>query len=306
MVDGWFPGKEQFDALVASITRLDDTSRPWSEIAAGLERMLDHARRQGWEGDSRVRKMAEDATRLSWGVLARYLSVFRRLGTVSDREGVPAEHLISDGFNATEAAIRLYDRDRTAGLTALKDLHHGRQTLAGVRRDLELARGGSADGAIVSKSLLLRKRKGEIKEVEVALKEDGAALFGERCTIVRRPPLGFFKQIGVEARRDEMIIGGANILTPDAALKGDSIEAVLPAALLMATYVPVFYLLFSPGADPVAVVRAKTAVQNFEAENVGVATTAGSKFDILRHPKPRRPSDPGYERLRDRLLADGR
>lgn len=291
------------DAILEALDRSDGSARPWHATARALQRLADHAREEEWNGDGQVRQLAERATKLSWGALARYLSAFNRIEAIATREGVAVEDLISDGFNSAEVAVRLYDRNREDGLTALRDLHHGRQTLAGVRRALEIAKGGQADGAVVAKSALLRKRKGEILGVEVALRDHGARLFGAGCKITRRPSLRYFKHIGVEARVAGKLVGGANILTPDPALKTDQIETMLPGALLLSNYFPRFFLIFSSGADPDAIDRTRAALKAFEAKHVSVATTVGESFQVEMEPVDRVPTAPGYEVLRDRLLA---
>jgi hypothetical protein len=74
----------------------------------------------------------------------------------------------------------------------------------------------------------------------------------------------------LEARIDGRIVGGADIMTPDASLKHDQLEAVLPTALLLAEFLPRFFLLFSPRSDDKVVERAKEALDLFDASSVGI------------------------------------
>ncbi len=268
--------------------------------------MFEIARANGLHADARVRVLAEDASKLSWAILSRYLSATRRIRAITVFEGVALDDVLSFGFNAVEAAVRLYDRDRQSGLTALRDLRLGRQTLAGVRRSLELARAGNADESEVSKSRLLRKRALELKGAETAVHQDNAKLFSVECEITRRPRLSFFKQLGIEARVEGRLVGGANIYAQDAALRSDRFDSDLPAAMLLARFHPRFYLIFSQGTDKNVVDRATSALKAFGSANVGVALQQKATLQLIRKPTMDLVQPDDYEGLRDRLLAEGK
>jgi hypothetical protein len=270
MINDEFPESEELERLKRQLNR-NGTTKPWFVTAMALEELAEYSRDQPWNKDDAVRKIAEEATDLSWGLLARYLSVVRRLRAISSREGgIPMDRLLSNGFNAVEVAVRLYDRSARDGLAALRELHFGDLTLSQVRRMLENSKPGTADSSAVAKSRLLRKRGSEIESVERALEARGELIFGAGCRITRRPALRFFRRAGLEARIDGRIVGGADIMTPDASLKHDQLEAVLPTALLLAEFLPRFFLLFSPRSDDKVVERAKEALDLFDASSVGI------------------------------------
>lgn len=301
-VNGTFTESGKLESVIRALSRDENPGCTWHDVAVALEELIALAQRDQWQGDAQIRTIAEGSAKLSWAILTRYLSAARRLRTVATREEVAIEELLSPGFNALEAAIRLYERHRDDGLTALRDLHYGRQTLAGVRRSLEFARAGNAVGSEVSKSLLLRKRASELKLAEAALHKDGSRLFGNGCSIIRRPPLQYFRQFGVDARVDGLLVGGGNVFTQDAGTRSDRFDVDLPASLLLAQYYPRFFLIFSQGADTKIMDRAEGALENFGATHVGVAYQQHSKLEIIRQVKNELSAPADYELLRDRLL----
>jgi hypothetical protein len=274
-----------------------------ASIAQLQVRLVLHVRDQPLVGEDVARKIAEAETRLTWGLLARYLSVMRRLRAVSSQEHISIEQLLSNGFNAVEIAVRIYERSPKDGLLALRDLNRGDLTLAQVRLMLESSKPGRADESAVAKGRLLRKRSAELEVVDLAMERGGHLIFGAGCRVARRPPLRFFRRAGLEARIDGRVVGGADILTPDASLKNDQLEAVLPAALLLAEFFPRFFLIFSPRSDEKVVQKANEALNIFNAPVGIIKISEYYQFETVRETRtssaPSRSSE--YDLLKAKL-----
>ncbi|MFX7844923.1 hypothetical protein ABTK14_21985, partial [Acinetobacter baumannii] len=73
------------------------------------------------------------ATRLSPGVLRRYVLLLDRLRSIAAIEGLERDALLSPVFNAAEVAVRIYDRNATAGISSLRELKAGEVTLVQLR-----------------------------------------------------------------------------------------------------------------------------------------------------------------------------
>jgi hypothetical protein len=300
MINGGLPRSEQLERIKTELS-CRETGSAWFKTAAALEELFKYVRGQPSAEEDSARKIAEAETRLTWGLLARYLSVMRRLRTVSSQEHVPIDQLLSNGFNAVEIAVRIYERSRTDGLLALRELNRGDLTLAQVRHMLKTSKPGRADESVVAKGRLLRKRSVELERVDRALERGGHLIFGAGCRILRRPALRFFRRVGVEARIGDRIVGGADILTPDASLKNDPLEMVLPTALLLAEYLPIFYLIFSPGSDDKVVQSAKEALDDFNA-SVGIfKVSEHGQFDPVRQAGQVSQENRQYDQLKAKL-----
>lgn len=231
-----------------------------------------------------LRKAASEATKLSAGVLRRYVVLLDRLRTIAEAEGMPRDALVSRVFNAAEVAARIYDLDRALGVKSLTELKAGEITLVQLRERLGVL--SAAAEARQSKPVrpspessargmaVLRARELKRGFMLHALNEHAAPIWGSGTTVKRRPTSRFFTSHQ-----------GFEILTPDAErraglemfiLDGHEeselryLEGVFPAYLTLATFYPKFYFLFSPSTPDPSVARAVDLLALFGANSIGV------------------------------------
>ncbi|MEH2524202.1 MULTISPECIES: hypothetical protein [unclassified Bradyrhizobium] len=254
---------------------------PW-HVTAGLMRQ---ALAPGKLDSETVRRIASEATGLSWGLLTRYLNVLGRIETAASSAGVPPDDLISPGFNGVEIAIRLYDRSSELGLAALRGLHDGTTSLAEVRNRLASAPAGSADADVVSRSRLLRRNATEIQAVEDAVEAARGALFPKDSIIRRRRGLLYFRRVGIEIiASNGAPLCGLDIVT-DSAQGRDSLDAGLAQSVLLSTYFPRFHLVFSPSADASTIDEAVSALELLTVPWIGIIQVLETgRLEIIRKP----------------------
>jgi hypothetical protein len=280
---------------------------PWWVVADQVERALETADDYGPWSDETLQHAVEDATDRSWGVLTRYRSVLRRVRAAAAAKGMPAEALMSAGFNAMELAVRLYDRLPTQGFEALVGLKDGTASLAEIRAKLAAAPAGGADGVVVARSRLLRQRAREIKLVEAALSGSAERLFGKDPVVRRRPALLYFRRVGYEvAGEDGRIVCGLDALVPGPAQDRDALDSAMAPAVLLSSYFPKFYLVLSPGCHPQLADLVGEALDALHVHGIGVmqVTEGGAVFiprEPVGYPQPDRTAF--YESLRRNLAV---
>jgi hypothetical protein len=268
---------------------------PWYVIAMALDEAITGASALGY-GEDVVRKIAEDATGLSRGLLTRYLSTIRRVKAAAAAAGLALNEILSPGFNAVETAVRLYDRSPSQGLDILQDLARGRIGLRHVKRavsqDFELE-----EASFDPRSRTLRRRGLELQTVEKAL-----ALFFPGDWLQRRPPMRYFRHIGWEIRdQDGVCKSGVDVIAAHTDEASSELEAVLPSAALLSHYFPRFYIAFSPNSPRRAADEAVGALELLGLPWFGVIKVQPDlSVDELRKPKGRPDPDrcSEYESLR--------
>jgi hypothetical protein len=260
-------------------------------------------------GEDVLKRTIAEATGLSWGILTRYNSTFRRVKAAAAAAGKDVEALLSPGFNGVEAGIRLYDRSAADGLEALLALHSGSMSAVQVRRKLDGASTDRLNDALASRSRLLRRRGLEIDAMEKALVRHSAQFFPKDSTAKRRPALRYFRKVGMEVRRkDGTCVCWLDLMASEADNAAGELDAGLAKTILLSTYFPMFFLFFSAGSPEEAVKEAVAALDLVDVPWLGVMRViADGTIEIVRRsvgrPVPERTSE--YESLRAKL-AHGR
>ncbi|MDX3965523.1 MAG: hypothetical protein QHD01_02850 [Bradyrhizobium sp.] len=215
---------------------------PWHRIAEILKERL--AGRERAEAAA-VLVQAEASTHLKPLVLKRILAIAERLDRMSRREGIPAVELALPSYNALELALRLYDRDRAAGLRALEELRAGRTTIAELQRRVSSLPPGSADPAAAARSAALVRRAETIRTCRAAIAAYVRSEFGRRAATAPRPAMRHFHRLGFEVRADGRILAGVDLHLTEGAQSKDSDG--LARSLLLARHLPLFVLAFGAG-----------------------------------------------------------
>jgi hypothetical protein len=269
---------------------------PWYVIAMALDEAVTGASALGY-GEDVVRKIAEDASGLSRGLLTRYLSTIRRVKAAAAANGLAANELLSPGFNAVEAAVRLYDRSPLQGLEILKDLAKGRIALRHVQRaisqDFE-----KEEASFDPRSRTLRRRGLELQSVEKAL-----AGFFPKDWLQRRPPMRYFRHIGWEIRdQDGVCKWGIDVIAAHTDEASSEVEALLPGAALLSLYFPGFYIAFSPNSPQRAADEAVGALELLGLPWIGVLKVRPD-LSVDEPRKPKGCPDPDRSSLYESLRA---
>ncbi|KWV48399.1 hypothetical protein AS156_18120 [Bradyrhizobium macuxiense] len=307
MVDGPLTQEEKL-AVFRRQLEYRQRGRPWYELARGLDEAMRGAAALGYGSDV-IKRMAEQVTGLSPGLVMRYVSTYRRVGVAAKAAGVAPEFLLAPGFNPVEMAVRLYDRSPEAGLEALKALAEGRIGSSELRQKLSEA--VAADRSLAaSRSRTHRSRALELRAIQRALEGARGSLFPTDSLFVRRPPLAYFRRDGMEVRGAD----GACMCGLDLFVSADenaiaSFEASLPSAFLLSLYFPRTFFVFSPQAPDSAVHRAIAAIDLFLAPWIGVLRITPELAIVTVRAGVGRP-DPdrhdGYEALRSELSLSDR
>ena len=310
-------GKGAASALAAA----KNGGQPWFVIGS----IFADALRNNREQDHReVREAAAEATRLSPGVLRRYALLLDRLRSIAAIEGLDQDALLSPVFNAAEVAVRIYDRNAAAGISALRELKAGDVTLVQLRDRLtkvpvELTGPSDAPDAVEGEARMQRNERiggAVIKERFVkiafmlqALRGSRPSLWPEAEKIRRRPQSPFFtghqgfEVVGKDP--EKAIFAGIEMLILDR--DGiDYLERALPSYLTLATFYDRFYFAFSPGTPVGHVSHAAELLEAFDAGSTGILIVS-SEGAVTAMTKPRSgpvPSRVGNYALlrRDRTL----
>jgi DNA-binding transcriptional MerR regulator len=247
---------------------------PWHTVGRLLQKRFE--RSENWGRRTDIWDEAGGAAGLAPVVLKRFLVIMNKLDRVSVETGIPPAALVSPSYGAVELALRLYDRDAGLGLHALSELRERRMTIEGLQKILSETPAGSANPSAVSRSVSLRERATLVKHCEDALSQNTGFMFGPGTTIVRRPILKHFRRIGFEILDGSRILGGADLhLLETAEGLKDSPEG-LAQSLLLAHYLPIFYLAFAPGVAAGTVESAEQALDALGMAWVGIITIDAS------------------------------
>lgn len=280
----------------------------WHVLALRLDEAVVGATSLGY-GEDVVKRMAEEATGLSWGLVTRYLSTIRRVKIAAAAAGVATETLLSPGFNSVEIAVRLYDRSPAQGLEALKSLTEGRIMSAQLKRKLAESF-ALEESAFDPRSRTLRRRGLELQTVETALKRGVGTVFPKDSFVQRRPYLRFFRRIGMEVRGpDGACVCGLDLMTSHADDASGELEDAFPSAYMLSLYFPAFYFVFSPNSPQRAVDEAISALELFECPWFGVMKVLPDHSieqvrPVKGRPKPDRSDE--YESFRTKLAVGRR
>jgi len=300
----------QEEKLATFRRQLEDRQRgrPWYELARGLDEAMRGAAELGYGSDV-IKRMAEQATGLSPGLVMRYVSTYRRIGVAAKAAGVAPEFLLAPGFNPVEMAVRLYDRSPEVGLQALKELAEGRLGSSDLRKMLSKAVAADASVA-ASRSRTHRSRALELQAVQRAVEGARGSLFPTDSLIVRRPPLVHFRRDGIEVRgADGACVCGLDLFVSADENAAAVFEVSFPSAFLLSLYFPRTFFVFSPHAPDAAVRRAIAAIDLFRAHWIGVLRIVPELTIVTVRQGVGRP-DPdrvaGYEALRSELSPPDR
>lgn len=269
-------------------------------------------------GATSVFDVAAKATGLKPVVLKRLLAIVERLDRVTSETGIAANALLSGSYNAVELALRLYDRDREAGLRALADLRSRRTTIAKLQRLVAETPPGTANPAATARSAALVHRARTIKVCREAIAEYVHDEFGRRASMAPRPVLRHFHRAGFDIAGDGRILAGVDLHLPEPPQPKD--PDGLAHSLLLARLLPLFVVAISIGP----VIRKGQGLENsasVDAASEWAATTraidmgwvgiltidADGAIGELQPPKPN-PDDPDpavYSAVRAFLAARG-
>lgn len=240
------------------------TGQPWHVLAGILRQALGKV---GAADHAQLWRIAARETELSEVMLRRYLGALDRLEAVETEAKLTPGDLLSATFAPAELALRLYSRDPKAGLEALKALKQRKVTLRDLRKKLEDSEPAAADAATRARSL--RDRGMLVARCEDLVSAEAAGLFGAGTVAARRPSARYLRRVGFEFRNpDGDIIGGADLYLADSGGR-DPLEG-LAQSLLLAGYLPAFYVVVGPDLDATDADRAADALDALEANSTGV------------------------------------
>src|ERR1700676_303824 len=279
---------QQAEKLEAFRQQLADrrVRAPWHSIARQMDELIAATAGSGEARREQAFRVAKEATGLDRALLGRYLTTLRRVKSAAAALGIDPDGLLAVGLNALEMALRLYDRSPERGLESFQRLKSGRMSLKEVRHMLADAPQGKVGDDVAMRSRALRQRASEIQAVEAAIEQSVGTLFPKDSIVRRRRGLVYFHRVGIEVvRKDGTTICGVDIVAVDPDSNRDKLDAVLAPVILLSTFFPKFYLVFSPGSDPSAVDEAVEALDLIDARWVGVMkVSVGSEIEVVRKP----------------------
>ena len=255
----------------------------WHETAARIDAMI----ASGDADETAAKRLAEEATGLSWGLMTRYLSAYRRVKAAARKAHMPPEALLSPAFNGVEAAVRLYDRSDHHGLQALQDLALGKTSLTEVRDTLKHITEARLAARSSDRGSVLRGRADQIGLIEEALTENADEIFGKDSKIRARPRLLYVRKPGFEVAANGAVRAGVDTYVSGQGAGRDRVDDVLPTALLLSTWFPAFYLACSPSTADEEAWNLVGALEIIgKAPWIGVLrVTADGDVETLREPK---------------------
>ena len=303
-------GKD-FEDLRREMSAARDGGQPWFVLGDIFSRALATASDADLPA---LRTAAAEATRLSPGVLRRYVVLLDRLRAIAASEGLARDALISRVFNAAEVAARIHDLDPQRGMTALLELKAGAVTLDQLRKRLtelpapelepfeEPPKEERPSKRSVARGLAaIRSRELKAAFMLKALEPWAGERWGEGASLRRRPATRFYT-----AHQGFEILGKAG---PDRRLAGVELfildgreeselryfEGVFQAYLVLATFYPRFFFAFSPSTPDASVARAAALLGAFGAASVGVArvTAQGAVETVVEPSGPPAPDRTG-------------
>lgn len=254
----------------------------WHELAKTLLQRPEHRSRRDW------RLLLADASRatgLAPIMLPRYVKLLEKMRSIAGSPSALTD-LMAHQFHATETAVRLYERNPTKGMQALKDLKAGATTGDEIRE--QLAKEPHSPDDLKTRTHRLRNQL--FKEAERALQSEAERLFGQGCTVGRRASVPTLSRTGYEVFSEEgNPVAAIDLYLPDISISGDRDPfEPLAQSLLLSRYVPQFYVLLAPGFTQQDVRRLETLIDAFEDEAVGILHMPDAQsIDPIR--RPRRP-----------------
>jgi hypothetical protein len=278
-----------------------DGGQPWFVIGSIYAEALRNIREQ----DHReLRDVAAKATRLSPGVLRRYVLLLERLRSIAAVEGLERDALLSPVFNAAEVAVRIYDRNASTGISSLRELKAGEVTLVQLRDRLstvpvEMTAPADAPDALQSETRMERnerigraffqERGVKVAFMLQALRETSPSLWPEAGNIQRRPQSRFFtghqgfEVVGKDP--EKAIVAGIEMLIRDRD-RVEDLEREMPSYLTLATFYDRFYFAFSPGTPASYVSHAAELLEAFNAGSIGILVVS-SDGAVMAKREPR-------------------
>jgi hypothetical protein len=280
--------------------------QPWFVAARLLRDTL--ARAPDESAASRIRSQAAEATRLSPGVLRRYVALLDRLDGIATIEGFDMNAIVSPVFNAAEVAVRIYDRNPEEGVKALLELKAGDATLVQLRERLTKVPVWLPDTDERTAAVRQRRKNESAAKafferlaVRIAfmsqalerspLMPSGGRLVRRRSTSLFSSREGSLEIVTESADGAEVTIhAGAELLVYE---RGEvrSFERAFPALALLATFYPRFHLVFSPGTPVDYVEAAQRLIALFGTASIGIAKV-NIDGDLQRILEPTGPPQP--------------
>ncbi|WP_296739075.1 hypothetical protein [Mesorhizobium sp.] len=295
------PGKN-FEEFRDELTAARDGGQPWFVLGELYSQALATAADADLPA---LRTAASEASRLSGGVLRRYVVLLNRLRAIAASEGLTRDALLSRVFNAAEVAARIYDLDPEKGMTALMDLKAGAVTLEALRgrlakipvaaepeKEPEPKRKAPSPQSVARGFAVVRSRELKAGFMLQALEARAAELWAPDVALRRRPGTRFYTShqgfeivaAGTPVRR----LGGVELFILDGQEESELryFEGVFPSYLVLATFYPRFDLAFSPSTPDASVARAVDLLGRFGAPSIGVLrVTSDGGVDVLVEPK---------------------
>lgn len=271
-----------------------------------------------------LRTAASEATRLSGGVLRRYVVLLDRLRAIAAVHGLARDELVSRVFNAAEVAARIYDLDPEEGLVALKDLKAGAATLSELRRrladlpppavlqpvDPDPKQERPTTKSAARGLAVIRSRELKAGFMRGALAPWAEGRWGIGSALRRRAAgaryytshQGFEIVSGDYAGRLPADFAarpwaGGELFILDGREESELryFERAFPSYLVLATFYPAFFFAFSPSTPDSSVGRAVELLGLFGAGSVGIVrvTAAGTVVTLVEPDGPPVPDRTG-------------
>jgi hypothetical protein len=288
-----------------------DGGQPWSVLGDMFAKALATATDADLVD---LRTAASEATRLSRGVLRRYVVLLDRLRAIAATHGLARDELVSRVFNAAEVAARIYDLDPGQGMTALRDLKAGAVTLSELRRrladlpppavpqpvDPEPEQDRPTAELVPRGIAVIRSRELKASFMREALAPWAEGRWGIGSSLRRRAAgtryytshQGFEIVSGDYAGQLRADFAarpwaGVELFILDGREESELryFEQVFPSYLVLATFYPAFFFAYSPSTPDGSVARAVELLGLFGAGSVGVIrVTAVGTVETLVEP----------------------
>lgn len=253
-----------YETVREELKKARQTGQPWHVLAGIMRRVL---ARVDADKHGQVWRIAARETVLSEVMLRRYLGALDRLETIEREAGLPRDSLLSATFAPAELALRLHSRDPVAGLKALNDLTQRKITVRDIRKELE--DGGPPDSDAAARGRSIRDRGILVARCEALVESEAAVLFGEGASAGRRPSARYFRRVGFEFRDPAAdILGGGDLYLAESGGR-DPLDG-LAQSMVLANYLPAFYVIIGPNLDAVDADRAADALEALDARFLGV------------------------------------
>lgn len=276
--------------------------RPWYEYAAILAEVL---KDEPIEHEARLWRIVQKESGISDLMLRRYFAAEEKLTNIESTHGLDAGALHSAAFAPVELALRLYGRDPAAGVETLLALRSRTKSLRDIRADLARSAGASTD--VVARQRRNRDRGILVARCEELVEMDAARLFGAGIQSMRRPSARYLRRVGFEFRdHDHHLVAGADLYLSETGGR-DPLDDIAQTVLL-ADYLPSFYLVVAPDLDRRDAEKAVWALDAMDARDVGVILLRDQGgADIVRSASNgQRSFDPFHYQQLLRTLAAGR